>query len=117
MLPCEWAIRSERASTSTALDLAAGGDGAARVEYVPGVGARHRREVDDARVRRVQAGDAARVGLDLLDAGGVDPAQAGHPVGLARRSSSSSRPSSEVSVATITFPQRSLAMPRCAQYS
>jgi hypothetical protein len=41
----------------------------------------------------------------------------GTPLALPRRSSSSSRRSSEESVATITLPQRSWAMARCSQYS
>jgi hypothetical protein len=39
------------------------------------------------------------------------------PFALARRSSSSRRASSEESVATISLPQRSVAMPWASQYS
>ena len=75
-----------------ALHLAAGRDRAARLEHVPRVGARRRRAKSAMPgVGRVQAGDPARVRLELLDARGVDPAQAAARRWPVPRRSSSSR--------------------------
>ena len=63
-------------------DLAPGSNRAARVKYVAGVGAGDGVEVDDAGAGRVKRGYATRVRLDPFDVRGVDPAQAGHAVGL-----------------------------------
>src|SRR5204862_4744430 len=56
---------------------------AARAAHVVGHRPRHRAEVDDPGVGRVQAGDACAVRLELADLLGAQAAQARHLVGAA----------------------------------
>ena len=56
------------------------GNQAPALVHLLGERPRHRREVDDAGGRGVQAGHSARVGLELLYPVAVEPPQAGDPV-------------------------------------
>ena len=67
--------------------------------------ARHRGEIDDSRLRRVQRRDAARVRLDLPQPSASTRRSPGTPFARPRRSSSSSRASSLSSRATISLPR------------
>ena len=66
-----------------ARDPAPARDDAAGLEHVCGIRASDRWEVDDPGAGGVQPGDPPCVWLELLDARGVDPAQAWNAVGLA----------------------------------
>ena len=87
------------------MHLAAGDDSGAGGKDVLGVGARDRREADDARSRRVQAGDSHSVGLELADALGVEASQPGDLVGLPAALELLQAPRARRRrLATITFP-------------
>ena len=90
-------------------------DLAAELADVVGERGRHRREVDDARVRRAQRRHPAHVRLEAAISSARSRSSPGTPLARPRRSSSSSPASCAGDVATISFPQRRTGTSRSAQ--